>query len=605
MEYLPFSLSKCLDKHKNIPLAIKYNILSDVSIGLRFLHEQTPPIIHRDLTANNIMLTSDMRAKIADLGQAKILSKQVAPMTVAPGTSCYMPPETLVQNPTYDAKMDIFSFGVLIIHTVIQEFPVPSEMLSIDPNVCGRLIPQSEVERRQVHFKQMGESNVITSLAKECLNNDPRLRPQLSTITDRLKDLASDSQPAATCRNLLESMEMMEKSNAHIALLRSTLENVEIQLEVLMQDIHLNISPSEAGLSVIERQLKSVSNLVHSSLNQREAQGTGRLALVYRSSEQSEQNTPIKIERSLSGSGKLTSVIQPPINITFTATYSKTILSDLRSPKGVALSKEGLVCVCDELGWKAVHMYNPNSTQVKAIVDSASPLEYSSSVPDEKCWHPSGIAVDQNDNILLSDTGSHRILKFSPEGTLLATAGKKYEKGGAKGEFNEPKGIAVASNGNVFVCDRDNHQVQVLDSGLKFERAFGKYGKGPAEFYHPTDVAFDSAGNIYVVDSSNYCVKVFTPTFEPLRQIGSEGNQYHNFRAPMNICIDSNDIVYVTDKSKHCVMVFDQMGVFKMHFGNWGKRIDGLFNHPMGIAVDAQGHVYVCDKLNGCVQIFI
>ena len=625
MEYMPFSLAKCLEKYTNIPVAVKYNILLDVSIGLRFLHEQTPPIIHRDLTANNVMLTADMRAKITDLGQAKIITTQFTPMTVAPGTSCYMPPETLTKNPRYDEKMDIFSFGVLTIHTMIQECPIPSEVYAVDPKVPGKLNPLSEVDRRQAFIERMGESSPITTLAKQCLNNDPKLRPELVNIITKLKELLSKSPPATASKNLLELIKMIEESKARISLFESSLQNVAVQLEAVFEDIRpldqtgismvekqmksISLSQNvqsggneQAGMSMIEKQLKSISHLIQSLLKQKEVQGEHRLAMVYCSSEHKEHSTSITLERSMSGSGKITAVIQPPINISFTGTYTKTILSGLMQPMGVAVSKKGLVYVCDQLGWKAVHIYNPEDENVKTMVDSASSLE--AYAPDEKCWHPTGIAVDRDGNILLSDTDSHRILKFSPEGTLLATAGKKYSVGEGEGEFNKPKGIAVASNSDVYVCDTDNHRIQVLNSNLQFKFAFGKRGSGPTEFYHPRDVTFDSAENIYIVDSSNLTVKVFTPSFQPLRQIGSAGNQYYHFRAPMNICIDSNDLVYVTDRSKYCVMVFDSTGVFKMSFGKYGRYVDGLFNHPMGISVDTLGRVYVCDKLNHCVQIF-
>ena len=67
MECLPMSLTNYLEQNKIILNHIKNSILLDVSHGLLYLHTQTPPIIHCDLTANNVLLTSDMKAKITDL----------------------------------------------------------------------------------------------------------------------------------------------------------------------------------------------------------------------------------------------------------------------------------------------------------------------------------------------------------------------------------------------------------------------------------------------------------------------------------------------------------------------------------------------------------
>ena len=74
MELLPISLTKYLEQNKMIPNRIKISILLDVSLGLYYLHKQTPPILHRDITDNNVLLTSDMKAKISDFGVSRIFN---------------------------------------------------------------------------------------------------------------------------------------------------------------------------------------------------------------------------------------------------------------------------------------------------------------------------------------------------------------------------------------------------------------------------------------------------------------------------------------------------------------------------------------------------
>ena len=121
MELLDSTLSGYLEKHGVPDAPTYYNILSDVALGLRYLHQQSPPIIHRDLSANNVLLSSSLQAKISDLGVAKVLNLtqgQTARMTTVPGTTIYMPPEALVDFPRYNTAIDTFSFGVLMVHTV-------------------------------------------------------------------------------------------------------------------------------------------------------------------------------------------------------------------------------------------------------------------------------------------------------------------------------------------------------------------------------------------------------------------------------------------------------------------------------------------------------
>ena len=128
MECLHASLFDYIDegskKQNKLSLEQKLKILYDVALGLQYLHDT--PILHRDLTAKNVLLTKDLRAKIADLGQAVIKQyNHEQYMSQAPGMLCYMPPEVLKSNPKYDQSIDIFSFGVLILHTISEVWPIP------------------------------------------------------------------------------------------------------------------------------------------------------------------------------------------------------------------------------------------------------------------------------------------------------------------------------------------------------------------------------------------------------------------------------------------------------------------------------------------------
>ena len=69
------------------PLGLKCSILHNAASGLAYLHERSPPIIHRDLSARNVLVSSGMVGKIADLGVARIVPRMrvAATMTKAPG----------------------------------------------------------------------------------------------------------------------------------------------------------------------------------------------------------------------------------------------------------------------------------------------------------------------------------------------------------------------------------------------------------------------------------------------------------------------------------------------------------------------------------------
>ena len=101
MEKVHFELVSFLRESSNVQLATKLSILQDVSYGLVYLHEYNSPIIHRDLTARNILLTKAYQAKIADVGVAKLLDQtamKATSHTKAPGQMFYMPPEACMEK---------------------------------------------------------------------------------------------------------------------------------------------------------------------------------------------------------------------------------------------------------------------------------------------------------------------------------------------------------------------------------------------------------------------------------------------------------------------------------------------------------------------------
>ena len=124
MEKLEGSLDDLLETVPKIPLILKQSMLEDVARGLLYLHKHNPLIVHRDLTAKNVLLTASLVAKITDFGNSRIVNLQ--PGQVAhtlsrlPGTLAYMPPEALSSTARYGPSIDVFSFGHLALFTMTQ-----------------------------------------------------------------------------------------------------------------------------------------------------------------------------------------------------------------------------------------------------------------------------------------------------------------------------------------------------------------------------------------------------------------------------------------------------------------------------------------------------
>ena len=191
MERLHSDLDKYLELQPNIPLHRKLSILVDTSHGLLYLHSKG--IIHRDLTAPNILLTRCLQAKIADLGVSKLLpTRAIAKHTKVPGQASYMPPEAMHENAKYDSKLDIFSFGHLSTFVASQEFP---EVFDVDMRKPENLTHVHngtlQMLRRQKALKAVGLTHCLYPLITECLLDEPKLRPTTEALNRRLIELAS------------------------------------------------------------------------------------------------------------------------------------------------------------------------------------------------------------------------------------------------------------------------------------------------------------------------------------------------------------------------------------------------------------------------------
>lgn len=183
MEKFDVNLETVLETHKNIPFPLILHILQDITEGLIYMHSQRPPIIHRDLTARNVLIDQrSFRATISDLGNSRLCmadpTRFTHTLTQAPGTLSYMSPEALEYKPSYDGKLDMFSFGHLALFAAIQEFP---KVLEAPTYYEGGVIKgRSEVERREKYvvklIAKLTNEHVVTKLIFQCLHNLPQNR---------------------------------------------------------------------------------------------------------------------------------------------------------------------------------------------------------------------------------------------------------------------------------------------------------------------------------------------------------------------------------------------------------------------------------------------
>ena len=208
---------------------------------------------------------------------------------------------------------------------------------------------------------------------------------------------------------------------------------------------------------------------------------------------------------------------------------------------------------------------------------------------------PWGVAVNERNEIAVTDNGNNRIQLFNSDGTFLRSFGRRGDK---SGEFNFPCGIGFDKNDNIIVADCHNSRVQCFSEQGEHLNTFSSYGNLDHQLRAAHGLSIDSEGNIIVGDRFNKLIKIFHADGQFLRKIGEEGS----FTFPFH-CVQYEHYLIVSDRDEHCVKVFNRDGIFLYKFGKKGEG-DGEFNDPFCLSVNKAGHLMVCDAGNHRIQVF-
>ena len=209
-------------------MGLKCSVLHNVASGLAYLHERTPPVIHRDLSARNVLLNSGLVGKIADLGVARIVPRMraAATMTTAPGAGIYMPPEATAASASntlmskYDASIDVFSLGVVTIFTIGETFPCDLLAPTYLDEASGLLVARTELQRRSEYMAdvnaqlracgQLHGDHPLIRLIQQCLHNGPHKRPNIRKVLCLLEDARAGIRDEESERNKHELVRALQ-----------------------------------------------------------------------------------------------------------------------------------------------------------------------------------------------------------------------------------------------------------------------------------------------------------------------------------------------------------------------------------------------------------
>jgi len=183
---------------------------------------------------------------------------------------------------------------------------------------------------------------------------------------------------------------------------------------------------------------------------------------------------------------------------------------------------------------------------------------------------PHGMFVDRDGNVWVTDyqdnapraggrgrvgaaplpgaTVGHLVYKFSPDGKVLMTLGKKG--GGVDPDyFYQPNDVVLNKKGEIYVaCGHGQGKSEILKFSKdgKLIKRWGQTGKGPGEFDQPHALAFDSKGRLFIGDRNNNRIQIYDQND---RLVG----EWTQFSRPSGIYIDKHDVIYVADSESESV----------------------------------------------------
>ena len=268
----------------------------------------------------------------------------------------------------------------------------------------------------------------------------------------------------------------------------------------------------------------------------------------------------------------------------------------LTNPLALSASA-GMLFIADEHA-NLAHVYSYDGEHIRTIGDSgASTLNRPNSV----------IALPGGD-LLIVDTWNYRILRIDADDNIVSSWGSAGEYGfdapvDPTDGFWGPRDVAVYDDSQVFVADTGNKRIRVysLDGAPAVHQYdIGSGGSGPGELDEPSGLAIHSDGRLFVADTWNRRVAVFDVSGAHLMNFRVRGWYNTTFNRPYLALDEARDILYVTDPDGKRNLVYTTGGECIGSFGEAGESgALGQFADIGGIAVDEDGFVYVSDSTTG------
>ena len=290
MELCDESLCRFLERSPG-PVAYhtQLNIAHDIALALVYLHQNS--LTHRDLTGNNVLMIAGVRAKVTDFGMSRLanVNPRMTPLTLCPGNVNYMSPEALEEPPSYTDKLDVFSFGVLLVQIITRQFPSPGPRFRIGlPGYPEARVLSPETERRASHLRLIADTHPLKAIAIDCLKGKERERPTAQQLNSTLCGM----KEAPDYRESVQQTQTRVRGEGEVEQLREQVRDLQCQVSTHQEDIQRK----ERENQQLQRE--------HQQLRQQLQAKTREIGQVQRTLEEKEREL-VEKSRALQGSEEL------------------------------------------------------------------------------------------------------------------------------------------------------------------------------------------------------------------------------------------------------------------------------------------------------------
>jgi sugar lactone lactonase YvrE len=299
--------------------------------------------------------------------------------------------------------------------------------------------------------------------------------------------------------------------------------------------------------------------------------------------------------------------------------------AQLNGPRGVTVGDDDYIYIADT-GNNRIHQIGPDG-----VITTIAGAEDGGDGPamSPQLSVPRGVAVDAGGNLYIADTGNNQIHKLDDEGIVtVAGAGGLGDEGPAtNARLLEPTGLAIDVDGTIYITDSGNNRVRKVDveGTITTLAGTGEEGDGgdggpatEAQLYYPIGVAIDSEGNVYISDTFNNRIRkvdsegiitTFAGTGDRGRfeadEIGDGGPATEGkLRGPTGLAFDAEGSLYITDFGNSRIRKVDTEVIITTFAGTGERSFSGddgpagvaQFSSPLGFEIDGDGNFYLTDR---------